>query len=336
MTALASREIRLKSRPSGLPKAENFELCEAGAPAPQRGQIQVRNLWMSVDPYMRWRMTTRKSYLPPFELGAALQGGAVGEVVASQADGFAPGDLVQTMRGWREAFTTPADAPDVRKLPASLLPPKTFLHVLGLTGLTAYVGINEIARVRAGETVFISAAAGAVGSVACQIAKIAGATVIGSAGGAEKCGYLREIGVDRIIDYKAETDLKAALAAAAPEGIDVYFDNVGGGHLEAAIESSKTFARMALCGMIAGYNSGDRNSVSNLHLAVSRSLRLEGFIVSNYFNLIPQFSKDMVAWISAGRVKWQQTVDVGIENAPAAFVKLFTGGNFGKMLVRLA
>lgn len=336
MSPLSSREIRFKSRPAGLPESENFELCETKAPPPQRGEIQVRNLWMSVDPYMRWRMTTRKSYLPPFELGTPLQGGAIGEVVASGADGFAPGDLVQTMRGWREAFTTSAQAPDVRKLPKLALPPETFLHVLGLTGLTAYVGVNRIAGIKSGDTVFVSAAAGAVGSVACQIAKIAGATVIGSAGGPEKCGFLREIGVDRIIDYKAETDLKAALARCAPDGIDVYFDNVGGNHLEAAIDASKTFARFALCGMISGYNSGDSNSISNLHLAVSRSLRLEGFIVSNFFELIPQFSREMAAWIEGGRMKWRQTVDVGIEKAPSAFVKLFTGENFGKMLVKLA
>ena len=336
MSSLPSREIRFKSRPEGLPGAENFELGETTAPPPQKGEIQVRNLWMSVDPYMRWRMTTRKSYLPPFELGAPLQGGAIGEVVASGAEGFAPGDLVQSMRGWREAFTTSAQAADIRKLPKLDLPPETFLHVLGLTGLTAYVGINRIAAVKAGDTVFVSAAAGAVGSVACQIAKIAGATVIGSAGGKQKCDFLREIGVNHIIDYKAEPDLKAALTRAAPGGIDVYFDNVGGNHLEAAIDASKTFARFALCGMIAGYNSGDSNSISNLHLAVSRSLRLEGFIVSNYFELIPQFSREMAAWIADGRVRWQQTVDVGIENAPAAFIKLFTGENSGKMLVKLA
>lgn len=336
MNSLRSREIRLKSRPSGVPAAENFELCEVAVAPPEAGQIQIRNLWMSVDPYMRWRMTTRKSYLPPFELGAPLQGGAIGQVVASAAEGFAPGDLVQTMRGWREAFTSRADAPDIRKLPKLDLPVETFLHVLGLTGLTAYVGINRIAQVRAGDTVFVSAAAGAVGSSACQIAKIAGATVIGSAGGKEKCTFLCEIGVDHVIDYKAEPDLSAALARVAPNGINVYFDNVGGSHLQAAIESSIPFGRFALCGMISGYNSGDQNSISNLHLAVSRSLRLEGFIVSNHFDLLPQFSAEMASWIGANRVKWRQTVDVGIEAAPAAFVKLFTGDNFGKMLVKLA
>lgn len=285
---------------------------------------------------MRWRMTTRKSYLPPFELGAPLQGGAIGRVVASEAEGFVPGDLVQTMRGWREAFTTAADAPDIRKLHSLDLPPEMFLHVLGLTGLTAYVGIHEIARVQAGETVFVSAAAGAVGSVACQIARIAGATVIGSAGGKQKCDFLRNIGVDHVIDYKVETDLKGSLARLAPDGIDVYFDNVGGKHLEAAIDSSKTFGRLALCGMISGYNSGDQNGISNLHLAVSRSLRLEGFIVSNHFDLLPQFSREMTSWIKSGSVKWRQTVDVGIAAAPSAFIKLFTGENFGKMLVKLA
>jgi len=281
-------------------------------------------------------MTTRKSYVPPFELGAPLQGGAVGEILASNAEGFAPGDLVQTMRGWREAFTTAADAPDLHKLPNLGLPSEAYLHVVGLTGLTAYVGIKKIANVRAGDVVFVSGAAGAVGSTACQIAKIIGATVIGSAGGPEKCAFLKEIGVDHAIDYKAESNLTATLEKIAPDGIDVYFDNVGGEHLEAALNNAKTFARFALCGTISRYNSGDTRDPSSVHLAVPKSLRLEGFIVSNYFQLMPGFVQEMAAWIAAGQIKWRQTVDEGIESAPAAFIKLFTGENFGKMLVKLA
>jgi NADPH-dependent curcumin reductase CurA len=332
---MRSREIRFKSRPASIPTAENFEIVEVDVPAPGPGQIQVRNLWMSVDPYMRGRMTTRKSYLSPFELGAPLQGGAIGKVIASSAEGFEPGDMIQTMRGWRESFTTAADAQDLFKLPNLGLPQEAYLHVAGLTGLTAYIGIKNIANVRARDVVFVSAAAGAVGSIACQIAKIIGATVIGSAGGREKCAFLKEIGVDHVIDYKAESDLKAALARVAPDGIDVYFDNVGGGHLEAALDNSKTFARFALCGMISGYNSADASGPSNIALAVARSLRLEGYIVSNYFQLMPEFAKEMAAWIGAGKVKWRQTVEEGIERAPAAFIKLFTGENLGKMLVKL-
>ena len=335
MTAspIPSREIRLRSRPEGTPKPENFALAEASAPPPGPGEVQVRNRWMSVDPYMRGRMTTRKSYVPPFELDQALQGGAVGEVVASEAEAFAPGDLVQSMMGWREAFTAPGA--ELRKLPELGLPPEAYLGVAGLPGLTALVGVDKIARVQAGEVVFVSAASGAVGSVACQLAKIRGATVIGSAGGPEKCAYLKEIGVDLVIDYKAALDLAAALDKAAPDGIDVYFDNVGGAHLEAALACAKPHARFALCGMISRYNDQEAPGPANISLAVTRSLRLEGYIVSDYFDLMPSFAADMAGWVAADRMKWRLSVDQGIASAPGAFIKLFTGDNIGKMLVRL-
>ncbi len=329
-----SREIRLQSRPEGMPLPENFTLAEVTLDPPGPDQVQVRNLWMSVDPYMRGRMTTRKSYIPPFEIGQPLQGGAIGEVIASNADGLAPGDLVQSMLGWREAFN--ASAGTLRKLPDLPLPPEAYLGAAGLTGLTAYVGLLKIARVNPGDTVFVSAAAGAVGSVACQIARIKGATVIGSAGGAQKCAFLREIGVDHVIDYKAEADLRAALERAAPDGIDACFENVGGAHLEAALACAKRFARFALCGMISGYNADEAESKVNIGMAIIRSLRLEGFIVSNHFDLLPTFVGEMAEWIAAGQVQWRQTVEHGIERAPDAFLKLFTGGNLGKMLVKLA
>ena len=330
---IPSREIRLRSRPDGLPGPENFALADASAATPGPGEVQVRNLWMSVDPYMRGRMTMRKSYVPPFELDAPLQGGAIGEVVASDAEAFAPGDLVQSMMGWREAFTAPADA--LHKLPTLDLPPEAYLGVAGMPGLTAFVGLEKIVRLRAGDVAFVSAASGAVGAVACQLAKIRGATVIGSAGGPEKCAYLEEIGVDRVIDYKSAPDLAAALAKAAPDGIDVYFDNVGGTHLEAALECARPHARFALCGMISRYNAQDAKGPANIALAVMRSLRLEGFIVSDHLELMPGFVADMAAWIAAGQVRWRQSVDQGIENAPAAFIRLFTGDHIGKMLVSL-
>ncbi len=279
-------------------------------------------------------MSIEKSYVPPFELGQPLQGGAVGEIIASQADGFAPGDLVQSLFGWREAFKALPSA-GLHKLSALDLPPEAYLGVAGLPGLTAYVGMSRIAEVKAGDMVFVSAASGAVGSVACQIAKIKGATVIGSAGGLDKCAFLREIGCDHVIDYKAEPDLTAALTRAAPDGIDVYFDNVGGSHLEAALQCSKSYARFALCGMISRYNGEPTPGPANIPVAVGRSLRLQGFIVSHFFDLMPAFVADMAAWIGAGRMTWRQSVDEGIENAPAAFLKLFTGENFGKMLVKL-
>ncbi|HXQ47306.1 MAG TPA: NADP-dependent oxidoreductase, partial [Caulobacteraceae bacterium] len=268
-----SREIRLKSRPVGLPTPANFELASVAVPDPAAGEVTVRNLWMTVDPYMRGRMNDAVSYTPPFQLGQAMQGGAVGEVVASKADALKPGDLVSSFFGWREAFNAPAGA--LEKLETHGLPPQAFLGAAGMPGLTAYVGLLKIAALKDGDVVFVSAAAGAVGQIVCQIAKLKGHTVIGSAGGAEKIAYLKEIGVDHAIDYKAEKDLTAALLRAAPGGIDVYFDNVGGSHLEAALMAAKPFARFALCGMIAGYNATDLgDGVRGLMLTIGKQLRL--------------------------------------------------------------
>lgn len=330
-----SREVRLKSRPEGLPTAANFEVAEVTLPAPGPGQIQVRNHFMSVDPYMRGRMYDRPSYVPPFQIGEALQGGAVGVVTASNDPAFAVGDAVQSMWGWREAYN--ADAKTVQKLDTSTgLPLQAFLGVAGMPGMTAYAGLLRVAALKDGDVVFVSAAAGAVGSVVCQIAKIKGHTVIGSAGGPEKAAFLKSIGVDHVIDYKATPDLKAALRAAAPKGIDVYFENVGGEHLEAAIDSARPFARFALCGMISQYNeTGEPKGPSNIIQAVGKSLKLEGFIVSNHYDMLPDFLRDMSAWIGSGQLKWKDTVDEGIDNAAGAFIKLFKGENMGKMLVKL-
>jgi NADPH-dependent curcumin reductase CurA len=329
-----SREIRLKSRPVGEPTAANFELATVNLPDPGPGEVQVRNTWMTVDPYMRGRMNDMKSYVPPFQIGEALQGGAVGEVIASNDAAFKPGELVQSFLGWREAFNAPAGM--VQKLETHGLPPQAFLGAVGMPGLTAYAGLLKIAALKDGDVVFVSGAAGAVGQIVCQIAKIKGHTVIGSAGGAEKAAYLKEIGVDHVIDYKAERDLIAALGNAAPDGIDVYFDNVGGAHLEAALLNARPFARFALCGMISQYNDTDLGpGVRGLIMAVGRQIRLEGFIVSSHADLQPAFVKDMAAWIAEGKIKWKETVDEGVENAPTAFLKLFKGENIGKMLVKL-
>ena len=335
MSTIASREIRLKSRPVGTPKASDFDLATAQIPAPGAGEVQVKNLYMSVDPYMRGRMYDRPSYVPPFQIGEALQGGAIGQVVASNDPKFAVGDIVNSMFGWREAFVAPGSA--LQKVDTHGLPPQAFLGVVGMPGMTAYVGLLKIAALKPGDVVFVSAAAGAVGAIVCQIAKIKGCTVIGSAGGAEKIAYLKEIGVDHAIDYKAVPDLTAALLAAAPSGIDVYFENVGGEHLEAAITAARPFARFALCGMISQYNeTGEAKGPSNIIQAVGKRLRLEGFIVSDNAEMQPAFVKDMAEWISSGKLKYRETVDVGVENAPAAFVKLFSGENIGKMLVKLS
>jgi len=255
-------------------------------------------------------------------------------VIASNDPAFKAGDAVQSFFGWREAFNAPAAI--VQKLDTYGLPPQAFQGVAGMPGLTAYVGLLKIAALKDGDVVFVSAAAGAVGQVVCQIAKLKGHTVIGSAGGAEKAAWLKEIGVDHVIDYKAEPDLTAALLRAAPDGIDVYFENVGGAHMEAALMAAKPFGRFALCGMISQYNATDLGpGVRGLIMAVGKQLRLEGFIVSSHTDMQADFIRDMSAWIASGKIKWQETVEEGVENAPTAFLKLFKGENLGKMLVKL-
>ncbi len=330
-----SREVRLARRPVGMPKASDFETAEVEVPAPGEGEAQVENLFMSVDPYMRGRMYDRPSYVPPFELGKAMQGGAVGRVTASRAEGIAEGDLVSTMFGWRERFNAPAA--HLQKLEAHGLPPQAFLGVAGMPGLTAWGGLLKVAQMKEGDVVFVSAAAGAVGQVVCQVARQKGASkVIGSAGGPEKAAWLKEIGVDEVIDYRAETDLTAALARAAPKGIDVYFENVGGEHLVAALNAARPFGRFAMCGAIANYNDAEpQPGPSNLMLVVGKRLRLQGFIVTDFQDAQAEFAAEMAGWIQAGQVRWKETVDEGIEAAPGAFVKLFTGENLGKMLVKL-
>ncbi|HEY8617354.1 NADP-dependent oxidoreductase [Phenylobacterium sp.] len=328
------REVRLKSRPVGMPTHENFEIASVTLRDPGPGEVQVKDLWMTVDPYMRGRMNDVKSYAPPYALGEAMHGGAVGQVTASNDPGFQAGDLVLSQLGWREGFTAPAAG--LQKLDSRGLPPQAFLGVAGMPGLTAYAGLLRVAALKADDVVFVSGAAGAVGSVVCQIAKAKGHRVIGSAGGAEKAEFLRSIGVDHVIDYKAEKDLNAALAAGAPEGIDVYFDNVGGAHLEAALNSARLFARFAICGMISIYNATEPPpGPRNLAQLIGKNIRMEGFIVSHHFDLMPKYIEDLSGWVRAGKVTWKETVFEGIEKAPDAFLGLFTGENLGKMLVKL-
>lgn len=328
------REIRLKSRPNGMPTADNFELATVELPAPAAGEVQVKNLWMTVDPYMRGRMNDVQSYTPPFALGKAMDGGAVGEVTASGDPAFKPGDLVQSGLGWREGFNAPAA--QVQKLDPMGLPIQAFLGAAGMPGLTAYAGLLKIAALKDGDVVFVSGAAGAVGSMVAQIAKAKGHTVIGSAGGADKIAFLKSIGVDHTIDYKAEKDLTAALLKAAPNGIDVYFDNVGGEHLEAALTAARPFARFALCGAISMYNATEMPAgPRNLVMMVGKQLRMEGFIVSSSWDMMPAYLRDLSQWVKDGKVTWKETVFEGIEKAPDAFLGLFKGENLGKMLVKL-
>ena len=331
--ATTSREIRLKSRPVGLPQAENFELATAELPEPGEGQVLVRNAWMSVDPYMRGRMYDRPSYVPPFELGKALQGGAVGKVVKSNDPKFQPGDLVESMFGWREAYLAAGAA--LNKLPADGVPPQAFLGVLGMPGMTAYTSFHRIGEPKAGDVVFVSGAAGAVGSAVCQIAKLRGCTVVASAGTDEKLAWLTSVGVDATVNYKKGALLEN-VRAAAPKGIDIYFDNVGGEHLEVALEVARPFARFIECGMISIYNSTEPPpGPRNMAYIVGKRIKMQGFIVSDFMDMREQFYADMGAWVREGKVKGEETVETGIENAPKAFLNLFSGANTGKMLVKL-
>lgn len=334
-----SREIRLKSRPDGMPVAANFELAEVELPDPGPGQILVRNSYMTVDPYMRGRMVDRRSYVPPFQVGEAMTGGAVGQVVAAGSGApFKVGDHVLSMAGWREMFVANGPELMVQKIePIPGVGIQSYLGSLGMPGMTAYVGLLRIAEFKPEDSVFVSAASGAVGQVVVQIAKAKGSKrIVGSAGSDEKCAYLKEIGCDETINYKTCGDLNAAVAKAFPDGIGVYFDNVGGEHLEAAIGNMRQFGRLAECGMIEQYNAtepppGPRNMI----LIVGLSLTVRGFIVSNHFDIMPDFMRDMATWIQAGKMKWRETIYDGIARAPEAFIGLFKGENFGKMLVRV-
>ena len=327
-----ARAWHLKSRPNGMPTPDNFELKDVQLPELGQGQVRVRNLWLSVDPYMRGRMNDVKSYVPPFQVGEPLEGGAIGEVLESKAEGIAVGDLVQHMAGWRDEAVIPARS--AQKLPQLGAPPERFLGILGVTGMTAFFGLLDAAKAKAGDTVFVSAGAGAVGSVVVQVAKAKGMTVIASAGGPEKCEFVRSLGADQVIDYKAGSVLKA-LAEAAPDGIDVYFDNVGGDHLDAAFALAKNNARFAICGMIEGYNQREPMAFRFIQRIIAARIQLKGFIVFDYFPRMAEFFDEMAPWVANGTVKSRETIVDGLENTPDAFLGLFKGENTGKMLVRL-
>ncbi|MEI9995212.1 MAG: NADP-dependent oxidoreductase [Rhizomicrobium sp.] len=333
MANQTNREIHLKSRPVGLPTTDNFEVAETTVPTPGPGQVLVRNSYISVDPYMRGRMMDRKSYSAPFKLGEALQGHAVGQVVASNSETVKVGQFVQSMNGWREWYV--ADAGHVQAFePAA--PIQSYLGALGMPGMTAYVGLLRIGALKDGERVFVSAASGAVGSIVCQIAKAKGCYVVGSVGSDEKADYLKSLGVDKTINYRTAGDLNTAVGAAFPEGIDVYFENVGGAHLEAALAHMRQFGRIPLCGMIDMYNAVEPPpGPRNLAMAIGLGLTLRGFIVSSHYDMLADFHRDMAAWIKAGKMTWRETVVDGVENAPQAFIGLFKGDNLGKMVVRV-
>ena len=323
----------LMRRPSGNPVTEDFALKAYALPELGDGMVHVRNRWLSVDPYMRGRMNDVKSYVPPFQIDAPMDGGAIGEVIESRDPGFAPGDMVLHMAGWRDEAVVPAAA--LNKLPAMPgVEPQAFLGNLGLTGGTAYFGLLDAASAKEGDIVFVSAAAGAVGSAVVQIAKAKGMTVIGSAGGPDKCEFVRSLGADAVVDYKAGPLLKQLLAAA-PKGIDVYFDNVGGDHLDAAFATARQNARFAICGMIDSYNSGEPASFRYIMRVIAMRIRMQGFIYTDYLPKMGDFYRDMGGWIAAGQVKDRDTIVDGLDAMPDAFLGLFRGANTGKMLVRL-
>jgi len=335
MSAKISREIRLKNRPVGMPAESDFELAEVTLPQVGEKQVLVQNIYMSVDPYMRSRMIDRKSYVPPFQIGQPLDGGCVGRVVASQNGQFQVGDFVLGMSGWREYFIS--DGTGIFKIDPKVAPIQAYLGTLGMPGLTAYVGLLDIGKPKEGETVFVSAASGAVGSIACQIAKIKGCRVVGSAGSDEKVAWLREeAGVDAAFNYKKVDNVIAEVGKQCPKGIDVYFENVGGVHLQAALEYMNTFGRLVMCGSISGYNATEPvPGPTNLSYVTSKQLTLQGFIVREHLSKLPQFYADMAKWIAEGKIKWKETIVEGLENAPRALIGLFKGDNFGKMLVRV-
>ena len=335
MKNIISREIRLKSYPVGIPKESDFELAEVPVPSLGKNQLLVKNLYMSVDPYMRGRMIDRKSYIPPFQVEQTLEGGSVGEVLESNNDQFKPGDIVVNFLGWREYFVSDVDG--LTRIDPGNAPIQAYLGTLGIPGLTEYCGLLEIGKPAEGETVFVSAAAGAVGSIVSQIAKIKGCRVVASAGSDEKVAWLKEeAGADEAFNYKTTGDLVETVGRLSPDGIDVYYENVGGRHLEAALEHMNTYGRLVMCGMIDQYNTTDPPAgPSNIGYVISKQLRMQGFIVMDYMDRMPQFYADMGKWIAEGKIKWKDTVMEGIEKAPAAFIGLFQGKNFGKMVVKL-
>jgi NADPH-dependent curcumin reductase CurA len=340
MPSVTSREWRLRARPVGEPKPSDFELATAESPAPAAGEVQVRNLWMTVDPYMRGRMNEARNYADPYELGKPMTGGAVGQVLASGDPGYKAGDLVTSMAGWREAFTVAPASVGMTRLPTTQLPPQAFLGVAGMPGHTAWYGLTRIGEPKPGETVFVSGAAGAVGSLVGQIAKLKGCRVVGSAGGKDKCDWLKSVGFDEAIDYRTAGDamgLIKAVRQAAPNGVDVYFDNVGGDHLTAAIANANVHARMPICGMISIYNATKPPpGPFNMGMIIGRRIKIHGFLIFDHANTYPDFLNDISEWIAAGKIKYEETVMNGIEKAPEAFLALFSGGNTGKMLVKLS
>jgi NADPH-dependent curcumin reductase len=339
MSGERNRRIVLAARPTGEPKDSDFRLEEAPVPEPGPGQVLLRTIYLSLDPYMRGRMSAAKSYARPIEIGEVMVGGAVSRVVSSTLAGFAPGDIVEGRTGWQDYALS--DGSNLRRVDRSLAPISTAVGVLGMPGMTAYTGLLNIGQPKPGETVVVAAASGAVGSVVGQIAKVKGCRAVGIAGGRDKGDFVvREFGFDACLDHRSP-DLPAQLAEACPKGIDVYFEGVGGAVFEAVLPLLNPFARVPVCGLIAHYNATELppgpNRVPQLMRAVlSNRLTLRGFIVGDFAAQEPQFLQEVGAWIREGRIKYREDFVDGLENAPRAFRGLLRGENFGKLLVRVS
>ncbi|WP_102225471.1 NADP-dependent oxidoreductase [Acidimangrovimonas sediminis] len=332
------QRIVLASRPDAKPEPANFRLEEVPMPIPGEGEFLARTIWLSLDPYMRGRMSAAKSYAKPVEIGETMTAQVVAEVVASHHPDYAPGDIVIAPFGW--ASHGISDGTMIEKIDGDAAPLSAYLGVLGMPGTTAWVGLNDIAAAQPGETIVVSAATGAVGSLVGQLAKLKGMRVIGVAGGAEKCAYaVEELGFDTCLDHRAldKAELTEAIAKAAPDGVHVYFENVGGKTLEATLPNMRDFGRIAICGMIAWYSGADNPAPAPVvwGAILRQKLRVQGFIVFDHWNRRPAFLEEVAPLVKAGKITFRETVEDGLQNAPAAFLRLLEGGNFGKQLVRV-
>ena len=331
-----NKQVRLASRPSGWVTADNFTLTEEAVPEVGQGQLLVRNIFMSVDPYMRGRMNKAKSYVPSFQVGEVLQAGVVGEVIASRNKDYAEGDFVSGMLGWENYSLS--DGTGLHKVPKGPAPLSYHLGILGMPGMTAYVGLHTIGKAQPGETVFVSAASGAVGSVVGQLAKLHGCTVTGCAGADDKVDLLKaEFGYDAAFNYRQSQSLPKSISEVCPDGIDVDFENVGGEIFEAVLWNMREFGRVALCGMISSYNDEElQPGPRGMTVIIGRRLTIQGFIVTDHLEVGKEYVSKAIQWLAEGKLKYHETVAEGIENAPSAFIDLLQGKNIGKQIVRLA
>jgi NADPH-dependent curcumin reductase CurA len=334
MAARMNRQIVLKSRPEAMPGLDNFALVESPVPEPGEGDVLIRTRYLSLDPYMRGRMSAVKSYAKSVEVGATMVGGTVGEIVASKNPKFAVGDIVLASGGWQDYAVS--NGAGLRKLDPAAAPVTTALGVLGMPGLTAYAGLLEVGQPKPGETVVVAAASGAVGSVVGQIAKIRGCRAVGIAGGDDKCRFVMDtLGFDACVDHRA-SDFREALAAACPKGIDVYFENVGGAVQQTVWPLLNDFARVPVCGLIAQYSLTRPMPGPDMFTVLRKRLTLRGFIVTDFAAKQADFLRDAGEWVRSGRIKYREDIVDGLENAPTAFLGLLQGKNFGKLLVRVA